>query len=522
MSPQRRTPPTVIEGAHREWSTELVNGDSSTGANPKALVEVEIESPAIERIQSNSQLLLEGSQRGALDRLRTLLEAAETGYTAWRKFSREITRSEIHDPEVDALRRDVDETICEAVTLWELLGQPAAYADRVQALPGYAKWHNQALRDPATEELFAERIEALDLDYEPELAPIEVYEPECDISDISPRSRFVPGGQFIFDGPDRTAAIWGAGDDVLWARGEGLLAVADTGLGKTTITVQLVAGRLGIIDEVLGYPVEPDDRPVLYLAMDRPAQIRRLMRRFFAHHDVRNILDDRLVVWDAPLPVPTTRNPAILAEMAEKVGAGTVIVDSLKDAAVKFSDDESGGMINRSHQMVLAEGIELAVLHHNRKRSDGGSKEPKSLEDVFGSTFIAAGMGSVIALHGTPGDAEVGLRHLKQPVDAVGPLRITHDYETGISRISAGFDPLIYLQNRGANGATARDAAQAMFSTHEPDNNQVARARRKLDALAERMPESVSVVAGAKGGSSGGTPTRWVAKAITQAITQGF
>jgi hypothetical protein len=48
------------------------------------------------------------------------------------------------------------------------------------------------------------------------------------------------------------------------------------GVGKTTILQQLVLGVVGLRDEVLGIPIKPvDDRPVLYLALDRPEQIAR-------------------------------------------------------------------------------------------------------------------------------------------------------------------------------------------------------------------------------------------------------
>src|SRR4051812_37882823 len=67
--------------------------------------------------------------------------------------------------------------------------------------------------------------------------------------------RLEPGGDFILDAPDTVPALWGTDDDVLWARGEALMLVGGPGVGKTTIAGQLVRGRLGLADDLLGYPV---------------------------------------------------------------------------------------------------------------------------------------------------------------------------------------------------------------------------------------------------------------------------
>lgn len=72
------------------------------------------------------------------------------------------------------------------------------------------------------------------------------------------RLRTVEGGTFTLDVPDTIPAVWGHEDRVLWAEGEGLLIVGPPGVGKTTIAVQLVAARLGIIDVLLDLPVSPE------------------------------------------------------------------------------------------------------------------------------------------------------------------------------------------------------------------------------------------------------------------------
>jgi replicative DNA helicase len=70
--------------------------------------------------------------------------------------------------------------------------------------------------------------------------------------------RLIPGGQFLFDHPDTLDALWGHGDDILWAAGETLLIAGPQGVGKTTIAQQITLARLGARPpELLGHPLTP-------------------------------------------------------------------------------------------------------------------------------------------------------------------------------------------------------------------------------------------------------------------------
>lgn len=333
------------------------------------------------------------------------------------------------------------------------------------------------------------------------------------------------GGAFVYDVPETPPSIWGTGDQVLWAQGEGLLVAGPTGVGKSTLVAQLVAGRVGIVDQVLGHPISAGRKPVLYLAMDRPVQIRRLLHRYFRHHDARAILDEQLIVWSGPLPATLNANPGVIVDLALELGVGTVVVDSLKDAAVKLTDDESGGNINRAFQEVTAESIDLVVLHHQRKAVGDGGKAPKSLDDIYGSALIPAGMGSVLSLWGQAGDPIVELLHLKQPLEQLPPTRIEHDNVTGSSSIVAGFDPLAYLRGRGVRGSTAKEAAVAMFEKQSPTPNEVAKAKRQLERLHRSMPDQVERSSPRVGGDGGQEAVRFtyvdVIGPATQPATQG-
>src|SRR5258707_12262407 len=138
-------------------------------------------------------------------------------------------------------------------------------------------------------------------------------------------ARILAGGG-ILDEPETPPALWGGGDAILWAEGESLIIAGPDGTGKTTLAGHLVRARLGIGDDnVLGMPVAPGKRNTLYLAMDRPRQARRSLRRLFTTAD-RDVLDDKLRIWQGPPPADLARWPTMLATLAELAAADTGVV----------------------------------------------------------------------------------------------------------------------------------------------------------------------------------------------------
>jgi hypothetical protein len=288
------------------------------------------------------------------------------------------------------------------------------------------------------------------------------------------------GAAFILDESVELEARWGTGADVLWARGESMVVAAPPGVGKTTIAAQLVAALIGILPDVLGYDVTPARR-VLYLAMDRPRQIRRALKRLF-HEAHRGALAERLIVRPGPLPADLGKRPEQLLELARLYGCDVIVIDSLKDAAVKLTDDEVGGNVNRAIQHCNAADIDVLVLHHQRKGV--GGEKPTKLEDVYGSTWITAGAGSVFLLWGEAGSELVELSHLKQPADPVGPFTVEHDHHQGTSTIAHGFDCLAFLRIQGEAGCTVAQAAQAEHGGPQaPGNAKWKKTERRLRAL---------------------------------------
>ncbi len=326
---------------------------------------------------------------------------------------------------------------------------------------------------------------------------------EVELPSAEVASRLVDGGAFILDIPDDLPAIWGKGNAVVWAEGESLMLSGPPGVGKTTLAGQVVRARL-IGGCVLGMPVTQTQSRVLYLAMDRPKQIARALRRTLADVD-RDILDERFVPWEGPPPKDFAKHPEALLELARQLYADTVVVDSLKDAAIGLTEDEVGAGYNRARQHCLASGVEVLELHHPVKNSAGSGKAPTDLADVYGSAWLTAGAGSVVGLHGAAGDLVVQWRHLKQPAEEVGPFQVAHDHIAGTSSILDSVD-LLAVARAQTDGLTAKQAAVLVFTTDKPTASQVQKARRRLDAMV-----TSGLLVRRDGDDATQRATRWVA-----------
>lgn len=318
---------------------------------------------------------------------------------------------------------------------------------------------------------------------------------------------FTPGGSFILDTDPSPQPLWGVDDQVLLASGEALVIAGGQGLGKTTLAQQLTLGRCGFAEyaTLLGFPIEPGQRTTLYLAMDRPQQAARSFRRMVGEV-WRDELNAGLKVWQGPPPYDLARHPSVLLQLCEQADADTVVVDSLKDAAIGLVDDEVGAGYNRARQHAVAAGVQVIELHHNRKAINGKSGETAGIDDLYGSTWLPSGAGSVLLLTGAPGDPIVGLRHLKQPSSEVGPLQVVHDQITGRSQVWHHADLALIARQPG--GITALDAAAAMFDTEKPTPNQKEKARRRL----ERLVVTGVLTLTQQGDRATNTPARWGAE----------
>lgn len=301
--------------------------------------------------------------------------------------------------------------------------------------------------------------------------------------------RLTPGGSFILDRPDTVPALWGHGDQVMWAEGEAMLLAGPSGVGKTTVAQQVILSAIGVhAGPVLGLPVRRF-RKFLYLASDRPQQAARSMGRMVCKDD-RELLDERLVFWPGPPPTDFIKDPGILLRLCQAAGADGVCLDSLKDMAGELASEEGGQAINQAIQRTLVEGIEVIGLHHHRKQGGGkdSGREATSLDELYGSTWITAGAGSVVSLWGSAGEPIVSLRHLKQPAGECGPWKLKHDHPVGRTELWHQVDVLDLLKASMPGGLTPAALAVNLYPNPKgkPTTSEIEKARRRLDTYVEQ------------------------------------
>jgi hypothetical protein len=299
-------------------------------------------------------------------------------------------------------------------------------------------------------------------------------------------------GQAISGHTGPPPALWGSGFDVLWSAGEPLVIEAAKGVGKTTLAGLLVRGQL-LGGDVLGYPVRklPEGQRILYLALDRPDQIKRSMARQFSPSQLTE-LDERVVFWQGALPADAAENTRVYVDLCDYNQTDIVYVDSLKDAVRGLSEDRATGYYQEGRTRLLASGRQLVELHHLTKSGDD-----------YGSVWLHAGAGSVLRMSGRAGGPSSVLTHVKQPAHHVGPLKIKHDRDRGemnVAEAAAPVELLNWIADQ-TDGVTAAETAQVLFGT--AGDSEVKRAKRKLAELVDAG--QIRVVTG-QGRSN---PTRW-------------
>ena len=175
-------------------------------------------------------------------------------------------------------------------------------------------------------------------------------------------------------------------------------------------------------------------------------------------------------------------DPLMLMKYVRNAGCNVVILDSVKDTATALTEDRDGNLIHRQMANCIDSQIEVGALHHDRKEGADG-KKTKSLDDMYGSRWLTAGVGSVVYIMGEPGAKEVDLLHLKQPKDVVGPLHLLHQPEIGKTVVTdQPAEPVI-----NKPGKTGGDGMVLVLAAVEAHDGVTAQQVAEIVGLSQKM-----------------------------------
>ncbi len=293
-------------------------------------------------------------------------------------------------------------------------------------------------------------------------------------------ARLAAGGQWLRTGPVSVSALWGDASTVLAARLQPTILASSTGVGKTTIAQRLVLGALGVpgFERLIGYPVNQIEGKVLFIAADRPEQARQSLLRMITTLEGWATVEHRLVVWSGPPPEDIASRPELLLVMARHVGAGLVIPDSLKDMASHLSDEGVGSRVNNAFQLLVSNGIDVFIPHHTRKVGRQDRKNDISIDDLYGSSWLYSGCGSVLYLE--RGALDVELIQLKTPNHHEANFRFTLNR---LGHIESGGDPrdpvIVAVTQAGTQGIATDEVARKVLQ-REATASERERIRRRL------------------------------------------
>jgi hypothetical protein len=294
------------------------------------------------------------------------------------------------------------------------------------------------------------------------------------------------GEEFVFAATAEAVTLWGNGERALWVDGEGLMLAGPQGVGKSLILQQLMFARMGKAKELLGLHIPPAEGKCLYLALDRPAQIKRSMARMVNDED-RWLLRERMAVWSGPLPpdVRLAEPHSLPTWIRDTFGEGVtdVFTDSYKDIAVGLSKDETASQVNLMVQATIAAGMQWVGAHHNRK-STAENRHPRTLDDIYGGTWLTAGLGSVVSMYGQAGDVVIECKHIKQPFESLGRFSVRHNHTDGTSWLT---DEVPVIDGRSKPSTDRRERIKEHLQAH-PD----AQAPEVKDAL--KLKEAIRTV----------------------------
>ena len=253
------------------------------------------------------------------------------------------------------------------------------------------------------------------------------------------------GEQYVFtfkEFLDHTLNISWSLEGVLEAEGIAVISSAP-GVGKTQFTLQMaIACALGI--PFLGYvPVKPMRITFLSLEMSHMALLifMRLIVRHYSPEQI-NLLDENLIIvpLGEALQLEKELPRAWLNTLLEETKPDGLMIDSI--GKLTLGDLNSvlvSGIMN--HLKIVGKKFKCFtwLIHHNRKATES-NKEPTSLDDVMGTTYVTTDATLVLLLYRKQGEEEIKMYSVKNRLSVTPPvMTLSRDenlYFTDVSTVT--------------------------------------------------------------------------------------
>ena len=123
------------------------------------------------------------------------------------------------------------------------------------------------------------------------------------------------------------------------------------------------------------------------------------------------------------LPLDKPQAKTFIHTMMDQIKPDGVIIDSLVKLVSTKLDEESVGTVNDQLGILRKKyNCWVWLIHHNRKANGETNKEPDSLDDVYGSVFIAAEMTAVLLLYKKRHQKHIAVINVKNRLHEERPM----------------------------------------------------------------------------------------------------
>ena len=193
--------------------------------------------------------------------------------------------------------------------------------------------------------------------------------------------------------------------------------------GKSQFSLQ-VAMHMALGKEFLGWKMPSEETRIIFFSMEMHHGALKHFLEIMAKDlsdDDRAILNERLflVPLGRSINLESSDGQKFVTDISKRIKPSGLIYDSLGSTVLSNMSDDSTikGVIGWDEEFRSNNATFSWFIHHQRK-SQIGNKKPKSLDDVFGSMYIAARATTVLGLYPELGLIELAtlkMRLAEQP-----------------------------------------------------------------------------------------------------------